>query len=70
MDLYFLSRHSQKPQKQHLRQPHFSKGLTKLAILPDYKCPGLICLALPARQKFGPILVIRFFLVEVIKKSS
>jgi hypothetical protein len=35
-----------------------------------YKCPGLICLALPARQKFGLILVIKFFLVEVIKKSS
>ena len=33
-----------------------------------YKCPGLICLALPARQKFGLILVIKFFLVEVIKK--
>ena len=37
--------------KRHLRRPHFSKGLTKLAILPDYKCPGLICLALPARRK-------------------
>ena len=52
--------------KLHLLRPHFSK----LAILPDYKCPGLICLALPARQKFGLILVIKFFLVEVIKKSS
>ena len=44
--------------KRHLRRPHFSKGLTKLAILPDYKCPGLTCLALPARQKFDLILVI------------
>jgi hypothetical protein len=51
-------------------KPHFSKGLTKLAILPDYECPGLICLALPARRKFGLILVIKFFLVEVMKKSS
>ena len=30
---------------------HFSKGLTKLAILPDYKRPGMLCLALPARRK-------------------
>ena len=57
-------------QKQHLRRPHFSKGLTKLAILPDYECPGLICLALLARRKFGLILVIKFFLVEVMKKLS
>jgi hypothetical protein len=28
----------------------------------------LICLALPARQKFGLILVKKFFLMEVIKK--
>ena len=54
--------------KRHLRRPYFSKGLTKLAILPDYECPGLICLALPAHQKFGLILVIKFFLVEVMKK--
>ena len=46
----------------------FFKGLTKLANLPDYKCLGLICLALPPRQKFGLILIIKFFLVEVIKK--
>ena len=51
-------------------KPHFSKGLTKLAILPDCECPGLICLALPARRKFGLILVTKFFLVEVMKKSS
>ena len=56
--------------KRHLRRPHFSKGVTKLAILPECKCPGLIFLALPASQKFGLILVIKFFLVEVIKKSS
>ena len=41
----------------------FSKGLTKLAILPDYECPGSICLALRARRKFGLILLIKFFLV-------
>ena len=39
----------------------FLKGLTKLAILPNYESPGLICLALPARRKFGLILVIKFF---------
>ena len=43
---------------------------TKLAVLPNYECPGLICLALRARRKFGLILVIKFFLVEVMKKSS
>ena len=56
-------------QKRHLRRHHFSKGLTKLAILPDYKCPGLICLALPPGQKFGPILMIKF-LNFVCQKSS
>ena len=58
-----------KPRKRHLQQSNFSKGLTKLAILPDYKCPGLSCLAFPACQKFCLILVIKFFLVEVMKKS-
>ena len=43
--------------------------LQKKAILPDYKCLGLICLALPARQKFGLILVKKFFLIKVIKKN-
>ena len=37
--------------KRHLRRPHFSKRLSKLAILPDYKCPRMLCLALPARRK-------------------
>jgi hypothetical protein len=40
--------------------PIYQKGLL------DYK---FICLALPARQKFGLILVIKFFLIEFIKKS-
>ena len=52
--------------------PIFQKGLQNwpTAILPDYKCPEMICLALPARQKFDLILVIKFFLIEDIKKSS
>ena len=37
--------------KRHLRRPHFSIRLTKLAILPDYKHPRMLCLALPARRK-------------------
>ena len=39
-------------------QPNFLKGLTKLAILPNY---GLLCLAFPPRQKSGLILVIKSF---------
>ena len=50
--------------------PIFQKGLQKLAILGDYEHSGMLCLALPARRKFGLILVIKFFLVEVIKKPS
>ena len=38
----------------------FKRANTKLAIFPDYKHPGLICLALPPRQKFGLILVIKW----------
>ena len=30
---------------------------TKLAILPDYKCPRMLFLALPPCQKFGLVLV-------------
>ena len=58
----WLTNQGHEGRKRHLQQPHFSKGLTKLAILPDYKCAGLICLALPARQVCGLILVIKFFL--------
>ena len=36
--------------KQHLRRPHFSKQVTKLAIFLDYKRPGMLCLALPKVQ--------------------
>merc|ERR1712051_722464 len=53
------TQHCHESRKRHLRRPHFSKGLTKLAIFPDYERPGLICLALPPRQKFGLILVIK-----------
>ena len=56
--------------KRHLRRPHFSIRLTKLAILSDYKCPGLICLALPARQKFGLLLVIKFFFNFKLSKKN
>ena len=39
----------------HLRQSNFSKGLTKLAILPDYKCRRMLyLLALPPLSKIGP----------------
>ena len=37
--------------KWHLRRPHFSKGLTKMAILLDCKHPGMLCLALRAQRK-------------------
>lgn len=68
MVVVFMSHESR---KRHLRRPHLSKGLTKFKpSSPIIKCPGLICLALPARQKFGLILVIKFCLVEVRKKSS
>ena len=32
--------------KQYLQQPKFSKGLTKSAIIMDYKRPGMLFLAL------------------------
>jgi hypothetical protein len=50
----------------------FSKGLTKLAIILDYKRPGMLCLALPARpkvlkldfqSKFSMSKFIRIFLI-------
>ena len=54
--------------KRHLQQPNFSNGLTKLAILPDYKCPGMLCLALPALRKVRKLDFQReFFLCQ---KSS
>ena len=34
-----------------------SKGLTKLAILPNYRRPQMLCIALRLRQKSGRILV-------------
>ena len=39
------------------RQSNFLKGLTKLAILPKYKHPMMLCLTLPLCQKSGLILV-------------
>ena len=44
----------------------FYKRPYKISHPPDYKCPGLICLTLPLRQKFGLILII-FFLIKVKK---
>ena len=35
----------------NFQQSKFSKGLTKLAILPDYKGARLLCLTLPTHQK-------------------
>ena len=40
-----------KSRKRHLQQSNFSKGLTKLAIILDYKCPWMLCLALQPGQK-------------------
>ena len=54
----------------HVRRPHFSKGLTKSAIFPDYERPGLICLALPPRQKFCLILVIKWLKNWCYQKES
>ena len=42
-----------------------SKGLTKLAIFPNYKCPWLICLALPPHQK--SIMILMFEVVLKLK---
>ena len=53
----------------------FFKGITKLAILPDYKRPGMLCLDLPARCKvqkldfqseFSMSKIIRIFLIFLI----
>ena len=56
--------------KRHLRRPHFSKGLMKLAIVLDFKCPWMLCLALQAGQKFGSDFTILSGLkIEVTKKS-
>ena len=47
----------------------FFKRAHKILILTDYKCPGLIRLALPSYQKFGLILVIKFFLNLKLSKN-
>ena len=56
--------------RDSLRQPNFSQGLTKLAILSDYKRPGMLCLALPACQKLGLILVIKWLKIDFIKNAN
>ena len=46
-----------------------SKGLTKLAIVPNYRCPQMLFIALQPRQKLGKILVKEVvFKIEVTKK--
>ena len=47
----------------------FLKGLIKLAILPDYKCPRLTCLALPPRQKSDMILPFEVVLKLKLQKN-
>ena len=37
-----------------LWRPNFSKGLTKLAILPDYNHPGLLLPSFATLSKIGP----------------
>ena len=37
-----------------LWRPNFSKGLTKLTILPDYKRPGLLLPSFATSSKIGP----------------
>ena len=48
----------------------FFNGLTKLAILPDYKHHGLLCIALPPRQKSGLILVKKLPKIHFNKKCA
>ena len=56
--------------KRHLRRPHFSKQLTKLAIFPDYKRPGMLCLALPAPCKVRKLDFQNEFLMSKIIRIS
>ena len=72
-------RQSHEGRKRHLWRPHFSKGLTKLAILRDYERSGMLCLALPARLKvrkldfqseFSISKIIRIFLNFFSWKNS
>ena len=56
------------PRKRHLRQPNFSNGLTKLAILPDYKLPGMLCLALLAHTKVQKVVFqSEFYISKIIR---
>ena len=47
--------------RDNFGNPIFQKGLTKLAILLDYKCPRMLCLALPTCQKLDLILLKKRF---------
>ena len=50
---------SHEGQKQHLWRPILSKGLKKLAILPNYRHPRMLCIALRPCQKSSVILGIK-----------
>ena len=48
----------------------FIKRAYKLAMFPDYKPPGLICLALPPRQKSDMILPFEVVLELKLTKNQ
>ena len=54
----------------HLRQPNFSKGLTKLAIILDYKHPWMNCLDFQPGQKSGMILPFEVVLKLKLQKNN
>ena len=50
-------------------KPICQKGLTRLAILPNDKCPKILCLALPPCPKSGLILVKKVVLRFMLPKN-
>ena len=60
---------SPEPRKQQLWQPTHSKGLTKLAILLDYRRFQMFCRALQLRQRLSIILVNKVVLKLKISKN-
>ena len=59
-----------KPWKGHLWQPNFSKGLTKSAILTDYKRPRMLCLVLLLRGNLRKLdFQSEFFTSKIIQTS-
>jgi hypothetical protein len=58
---------------------NFSKGLTKSAILPDFKCPRMLCLGLPPHREvpkldfesgFSMSKFIKIFLIFSLKNKN